>query len=109
MLLYPESISTSDTMSQKNPNSSQSGSAGLYTSTVPSTDKNFYAKHQCPFCEKVFGQKSDLTRHVRRHTGERPFVCSYCGKGFVVTHELKIHQRNVQRKEIASKKKKGNI
>lgn len=37
---------------------------------------------QCPVCQKIIHGAGKLPRHMRTHTGEKPFQCSACGVRF---------------------------
>ncbi|XP_006874610.1 PREDICTED: zinc finger protein 236 [Chrysochloris asiatica] len=45
----------------------------------------------CTYCPKSFKKPSDLVRHVRIHTGEKPYKCDECGKSFTVKSTLDCH------------------
>ena len=47
----------------------------------------------CRFCLKQFKKPSDLIRHMRTHTNEKPFKCHHCDKSFAVKTGLKNHMK----------------
>lgn len=47
--------------------------------------------HNCATCGKHFSKPSQLERHTRVHTGERPFPCPLCAKSFNQKNALNIH------------------
>lgn len=49
----------------------------------------------CPFCTHTVKRRADLKRHLRCHTGERPYPCEACGKRFTRLEHLRSHFQTV--------------
>lgn len=47
----------------------------------------------CAFCMRRFWSAEDLRRHMRTHSGERPYQCDVCSRRFTLKHSMLRHKR----------------
>ena len=49
--------------------------------------------HQCKYCEMYFANASNLRKHERTHTGEKPYQCKICNKTFNNDSNYRRHEK----------------
>ncbi|XP_057688164.1 zinc finger protein 583-like [Corythoichthys intestinalis] len=47
----------------------------------------------CEVCSKAFSRKQHLALHVKTHMGEKPFICEVCSQTFSQKQHLELHMK----------------
>ncbi|XP_062411291.1 zinc finger and BTB domain-containing protein 7A, partial [Sardina pilchardus] len=71
------------------------GQAGVGGQTGATGERKMRSKafQKCPICSKVIQGAGKLPRHIRTHTGEKPYECAICKVRFTRQDKLKVHMR----------------
>ncbi len=73
-----QTIKTNNNNNNNNPTTTKSNNSSPAKTAIKEEDKIFPCTY--PNCKKIYAKSSHLKAHLRRHTGEKPFACTWAGK-----------------------------
>ncbi|XP_055307956.1 zinc finger protein 845-like [Sitodiplosis mosellana] len=83
-----------DAAKKKSAETAEEGTAYSFGSKKKPTEGKANGKrHKCSLCDYVTNIKTNLKKHMFKHTGERPFPCSVCQKRFTRKQHLLSHMK----------------
>lgn len=85
-------------MTSTSPSSSGGGFVGvLMSATAPRAPRRANNPLTCPICGRVVLFRSEYEKHMRTHTGEKPFVCHLCSYRSAQRSNLNVHLKSVHK------------
>ena len=75
--------------------SDHSGSQIENLCPIPSYSASGVRIFQCPVCHRDFSTGTDCVRHIRIHTGEKPFMCFVSGCNYASRQKTSLRQHCV--------------
>ncbi|XP_043978100.1 zinc finger protein 831 isoform X2 [Gambusia affinis] len=75
---------------------------------TPAAKPKSAGKHVCPHCGRDCMKPSVLEKHLRCHTGERPYPCTTCGVSFKTQSNLYKHRRTQAHARQSSESEQSN-
>ncbi|KAB7499928.1 Zinc finger protein [Armadillidium nasatum] len=91
------------------PNNLSTSGVAMISPSVPHTKGTSSVRYNCTYCSKPFRSKVDLERHLRTHTGEKPYACVYCPHRSATKGNLKAHTKNIHPNESQLKSSSSRI
>ncbi|XP_066573799.1 transcription factor HIVEP3 [Amia ocellicauda] len=93
---YPSSSTSSPSSSGVHPQVAPPHAAKEAQEGVPRRERKPQkpGKYVCQYCSRPCAKPSVLQKHIRSHTGERPYPCAPCGFSFKTKSNLYKHRKS---------------